>query len=426
MRIIKRFFILLLLELIMLVFLYDHLPSAWKMRKEVLHETHLGSEIIIENIANDHVLITAKKFEDEATQEVELQDAAGATYSVTWLAGNEIMISAQLRIRSAKDDIEVMIYNHALSENPINFEVNDLLKNQQANKQPSKQPQTSQEPQEEPKEEPQPSNPISSILAGSAPEVYAVTTFTKDSQLQSMASKGMAKPSSPDTNNDALYHEANGTMYDIKIEAGNVFVTQNQGVDWISVPIQGIRLQDSWLYYYRMGDQSYYIDSDIILIGFAQAYEQPHLIYSDDHGATWKDILIDCGTTQIIQISIGKQTDGTLQIAMLSEDQQVFYGTSSDGVTWNFEQPVVTGEVFSDLYSMALMSDGAIFITKYQDCAMSFDHGRRYYHLRDLAPDIARAIDVQQIPYEEDGTYCIPLQDGQVAKSRDGTQWTIE
>lgn len=255
--------------------------------------------------------------------------------------------------------------------------------------------------------------------------VAAVKEISSASDIEEAMANTPAKPQSGETSDEGVYHTSDGLRYDMKIEAGNVSVTLDKGTSWISVPVGGGKLQDFWLSYYRMGNQSFTIDDQIIIISYAQKYYQPHILVSNDKGKSWQDIRIDCGSTNIDQISLGKASDGGYRIAMMSGDI-MFTGTSSDGIDWKFNDPVVSQESLKEgMYSMALMKDGTIMITSYGDVAISKDNGKTYSHLKDIDLSIAQQIDFNQMAYDEDGTYCVPLING-IAKSKDGVTWSVE
>lgn len=415
MKIFRNFQILLIVELLCIGLLYFNLPDDWKQSKALFHMESLGREISVSAQGENAILITAEKGAVSASQEVEVSDVAHVVLRGDWIEDDVHSYDALIQVRTSTEYQEVSV---DFSGSMIFFHINKLTEHTDANKQPN-------EPQEETPTQPSqpPLNTLSSLPSGSAPIVASLTQIYKDSDIVEMSATTAAKPGPGDSGNANLYHNPEGSMYDIKIEAGAVYVTQNTGVDWIPVPMEGIRIQDSWLYYYRMGNQSFQINENDILIGFAQTHAQPHVIISKDHGKSWYDVLFDCGAKDIIQMAIAPLPAGGYQLAMLTRDSEVLYGSSEDGLDWTFATPYMSGEVFTDLYSFALMSDGVMFITKYEDSAITFDYGKTFLHLRDLAPEIAHEMDVLYMPYEEQGTYCIPLKDGTIAKSKDGMHW---
>ena len=63
----------------------------------------------------------------------------------------------------------------------------------------------------------------------------------------------------------------------LKITDGIVFVSKDSQ-NWIEVPVHPKDLQDFWLPYLRMGEQSYYMDEERILLTYTPSKQQPHFV----------------------------------------------------------------------------------------------------------------------------------------------------
>ena len=77
----------------------------------------------------------------------------------------------------------------------------------------------------------------------------------------------------------------------LKITDGIVSVSKDSQ-NWIEVPVHPKDLQDFWLPYLRMGEQSYYMDEERILLAYTPSKQQPHLLVRNQANI-WQDITFD-------------------------------------------------------------------------------------------------------------------------------------
>lgn len=223
------------------------------------------------------------------------------------------------------------------------------------------------------------------------------------------------------------YHQPNGKQYDLKIEAGVVSFTLNGGTSWTTIPISSSQIQDFWLTYYRLGDQSYYIDENVILILCKQEDENLNLIVSTDKGQSYNVVEIDLKNYGLEQAAITISEDGGYRMALLVQSCVLYTATSLDGISWTFNEPSIWSEPFVSVYGMSLMKNGMIFITEYDDCSISMDDGKTFASLKDNEPQFASQIDFNYLPYQqEDGTYVIVLKNQKIATSTNGIEWKQE
>lgn len=410
MKILKHFLIGFLVEALMLTGLYLWLPK--QEDQNILASNQQGNQEIVVTRSNDEtVTISAKQSEMKKERDFTTFDEKKLSAEITWTDAQNAKVTIKSKDQelydvSVKFDTDKIVIRNGENDPLVSYEETAKLQKEQEQKARKEA--------------------IKKIEKMSAPSVALIKDITKDSDIEDASASTPAKPQAPITEeqNAQIQHGDDGALYDMKIESGKVSVTLDGGTNWVDVPIHGSRLQDYWLNFYRMGNQSYYIDADIIMIAYCENYMQPHIIVSKDQGKTWKDIRIDSEASGISQISIAKDKDQTYRIAMMAGDYIMFTGTSNDGINWTFDKPSGNDiEKRSTMYSMALMKDGTIFITSFDDCLISKDHGKTYTSLKEIAPIIAQQINYQLIPYDEDGTYCIPLKNGKVAKSKDGTNW---
>lgn len=355
----------------------------------------------IEIIGSGSVLRTIKTFQMEAERDLSAE--------ITWSSAKQAVVNI---ISKSKSRPLIKIY--------IDFSDTDISIYEKSDTTDRKSEETKGKQTEETRE------PAILPEGIGVPVVSMVKDVKEASDIEDKTSTSPAKPPSGETTDDQVNHPDEGRHYDMKIEAGNVYVTLDYGSSWIKTPVNGDRLQDFWLSFYRMGDQSFYIDDDIIMISYTQKYKQPHILVSTDKGISWKDIRIDCGTSNILQIAVAEDGQGGYRIAMMADSKVMFTGMSTNGIDWRFNEPVAANENTSEgMYSMSVMRDGTILITTYQDVAISKDNGKSYTHLKELDSTIAVLVDTSKISYDHNGVYCIPLTDG-VAKSRDGETWMVE
>mgnify|MGYP000305550268 FL=1 len=85
----------------------------------------------------------------------------------------------------------------------------------------------------------------------------------------------------------------------LKITDGIVFVSKDSQ-NWIEVPVHPKDLQDFWLPYLRMGEQSYYMDEERILLAYTPSKQQPHLLVRNQANI-WQDITFDVDGLSIMQ-----------------------------------------------------------------------------------------------------------------------------
>lgn len=413
MKIVRNWIIAFVVELLVVISIFLLVPAApeAKQENELYLESYHGRysvEVSSQDESNRIKVLgsngTAQEYETFVIRHMD-----EAYVDIKWVSEQEAMIYVQ---RGNQEIIKTICVKFSDTGAKIQIYPVSMNENDQTEEIPA---------QQEPVKEEEASVPD----AIQTPAVVSIQKITSTSDIEEVMAYTPAKPQSGETSNESVYHTEDGVQYDMKIEAGNVSVTLDHGASWISVPVVGGKLQDFWLTYYRMGNQSFYIDDQIIMISYAQKYYQPHIIVSNDKGKSWQDIRIDCGSTNIDQISLSKASDGGYRIAMMSGNV-MFTGTSFDGVQWSFLKPVASLESLREgMYSMALMKDGTILITSYGDVAISKDNGKTYSHLKEIHPAIAEQIDYDQIAYDEDGTYCVPLKNG-IAKSKEGTTWNLE
>ena len=410
MKILKHFLVVFLVEALLLGALFIWMPK--QKNSNILASESKGENTIVLTKSNEEtVTITAKNKETTKERDFTIFDEKKLSADIEWKNAQ----SAQVKIIGKNQDLyDVTVTFNGNKIEIRNGENDPLISYEETMK-------LQKEQEKKAKEE-----AMKKIEKMSAPTIALVKDITKDSDIENGYASTPAKPQAPITEeqNAQVNHGDDGALYDMKIEAGKVMVTLDGGGHWVNVPVNGSRLQDYWLTFYRMGNQSYYIDADMIMIAYCEKYQQPHIIMSKDQGKTWKDIRIDCESAGISQISIAKDKNHTYRIAMMSGDYLMFTGTSTDGINWTFDKPSGNDiEKASTMYSMALMKDGTILVTSFDDCLISKDHGKTYTSLKEINPIIAQQINHQLIPYDEDGTYCIPLKNGKVAKSKDGTNW---
>ena len=409
MKILKHFLVVFLVEALLLGALFIWMPK--QKNSNILASESKGENTIVLTKSNEEtVTITAKNKETTKERDFTIFDEKKLSADIEWKNAQ----SAQVKIIGKNQDLyDVTVTFNGNKIEIRNGENDPLISYEETMKLQKEQEKKAKEA-------------MKKIEKMSAPTIALVKDITKDSDIENGYASTPAKPQAPITEeqNAQVNHGDDGALYDMKIEAGKVMVTLDGGGHWVNVPVNGSRLQDYWLTFYRMGNQSYYIDADMIMIAYCEKYQQPHIIMSKDQGKTWKDIRIDCESAGISQISIAKDKNHTYRIAMMSGDYLMFTGTSTDGINWTFDKPSGNDiEKASTMYSMALMKDGTILVTSFDDCLISKDHGKTYTSLKEINPIIAQQINYQLIPYDEDGTYCIPLKNGKVAKSKDGTNW---
>lgn len=410
MKILKHFLVVFLVEALLLGVLFIWMPKQ-KNSNILASESKGENTIVLTKLNEETVTITAKNKETTKERDFTIFDEKKLSADIEWKNAQ----SAQVKIIGKNQDLYDVTVTFNGKEIEIRNGENDPLISYEETMKLQK------EQEKKAKEE-----AMKKIEKMPAPTIALVKDITKDSDIENGYASTPAKPQAPITEeqNAQANHGDDGALYDMKIEAGKVMVTLDGGGHWGNVPVNGSRLQDYWLTFYRMGNQSYYIDADMIMIAYCEKYQQPHIIMSKDQGKTWKDIRIDCESAGISQISIAKDKNHTYRIAMMSGDYLMFTGTSTDGINWTFDKPSGNDiEKASTMYSMALMKDGTILVTSFDDCLISKDHGKTYTSLKEINPIIAQQINYQLIPYDEDGTYCIPLKNGKVAKSKDGTNW---
>lgn len=410
MKILKHFLVVFLVEALLLGALFIWMPK--QKNSNILASESKGENTIVLTKSNEEIVtITAKNKETTKERDFTIFDEKKLSADIEWKNAQ----SAQVKIIGKNQDLyDVTVTFNGKEIEIRNGENDPLISYEETMK-------FQEEQEKKAKEE-----AMKKIEKMPAPTIALVKDITKDSDIENGYASTPAKPQAPITEeqNAQVNHGDDGALYDMKIEAGKVMVTLDGGGHWVNVPVNGSRLQDYWLTFYRMGNQSYYIDADMIMIAYCEKYQQPHIIMSKDQGKTWKDIRIDCESAGISQISIAKDKNHTYRIAMMSGDYLMFTGTSTDGINWTFDKPFGNDiEKASTMYSMALMKDGTILVTSFDDCLISKDHGKTYTSLKEINPIIAQQINYQLIPYDEDGTYCIPLKNGKVAKSKDGTNW---
>lgn len=416
MKLLRNGLLAILAEVLILSVIFLNAPVPIKEVKSELNYSYLknGRQLTVEKSNNDGIRVFAFEGEGEITSEIyTLGKLDGLRTEALWVSSNKAVI----KIKNKKDEILKTIYVMFSEEEDtvVISDKKDLIN-------PELIPSKEEENKETEAEIPAQQETTSPNTTGK-PVVAYVKEIKKDEDIDATYATSPAKPQSPETNDEQVNHAADQKKYDLKIEAGVVSVTVDHGSTWIKAPISGSRLQDFWLTYYRMGNQSYYLDDSIMMIAFAQKYMQPDIIVSTDQGATWQDVKLDCGNVTINQISIAPNREGGYRIALMTNSQVMLNGTSSNGIDWTFEEPIAFSENMESMLSMALMSDGTILTTTYGDVAISKDHGKTYTHLKDINPALAKSIDHTQLPYEEDGMYCIPLNNGAVAKSKDGVDW---
>lgn len=409
MKIVRNWILAFLVELIVIIGIFIvMLAPEKKQESAVLAESYHGQYYVeVSKEESGRIKVYGSNGAAEEYESFTIRHLDMASLEIKWVSRQEVLVYVkdanqevikEICVKFSDTGAKIQIYN-------VTFQESD---------------QTEQNESTIPKE---PEVVVPDDV--STPMVAAVKEISSASDIEEVMAYTPAKPQSGDTSDESVYHIADGVQYDMKIEAGNVSVTLDKGASWISVPVGGGKLQNFWLSYYRMGNQSFYLDDQIIMISYAQKYYQPHILVSSNKGKSWQDIRIDCGSTSIDQISLGKASDGGYRIAMMS-GSIMFTGTSSDGIDWKFHEPVASQESLSEgMYSMALMKDGTIMITSYGDVAISKDNGKTYSHLKDIDPAIAEQIDFNQMAYDEDGTYCVPLNNG-IAKSKEGVTWSVE
>lgn len=410
MKILKHFLVGFLIEALILAGLYLWLPK--QEDQNILASDKQGDyEIVATRLNDETVTISAKHLENKQERDFTTFDEQKLSVEITWTDAQIAKVKIKSKDQELYDitvtfDTDKIVIRNGKNDPLVSYEETAKLQKEQEQKAKK--------------------DAIKKIEKMSAPSVALIKDITKDSDIEDASASTPAKPQSPITEeqNAQVQHGDDGALYDMKIESGKVSITLDGGANWVDVPIHGSRLQDYWLNFYRMGNQSYYIDADIIMISYCEKYLQPHIIMSKDQGKTWKDIRIDSEASGISQISIAKDKNQTYRIAMMAGDYVMFTGTSRDGINWTFDKPSGNDiEKVSTMYSMALMKDGTILITSFDDCLISKDHGKTYTRLKEIAPIIAQQINYELIPYDEDGTYCIPLKNGKVAKSKDGANW---
>lgn len=410
MKILKHFLVVFVIEAVLLGALFVWMPK--QSNSNVLKsDTKNGNTVIVTKTNEETVNITAKNKATNKERDFTIFDEKKLSIDIKW-----------------KDDqiaqVNIVGKDQELYDITVTFNENDIEIRNGDNDPLISYEETLKLQQEQ--EEKAGKEAVKQAEKMAAPTIALVKDITKDSDIEDEASRIPAKPQAPITEeqNASVNHGDDGALYDMKIEAGKVSVTLDGGANWIEVPVNGSRLQDYWLTFYRMGNQSYYIDADMIMIAYCEKYLQPHIIMSNDQGKTWKDIRIDTEASGISQISIAKDKDQTYRIAMMAGDYLMFTGTSMDGIVWDFDKPSGNDiKKASTMYSMALMKDGTILVTSFDDCLVSKDHGKTYTSLKEIEPIIAQQINYELIPYDEDGTYCIPLKNGKVARSKDGVTW---
>lgn len=411
MKIVRNWIIAFVVELLAVICVFLMAPAVKdKQESELFLESYHGRYYVKVSSQDDsnRIKVLGSNGSAQEYETFTIRRMEDASVDIKWVSEEEAMVYVQsehqeiirtICVKFSDSGTKIQIY-------PVSINENDQTEETPAQQEPVKE------------EEATVSDEIHTPVVASIQEIVSA------SDIEEVMAYTPAKPQSGDTSDESVYHIADGVQYDMKIEAGNVSVTLDKGASWISVPVGGGKLQDYWLSYYRMGNQSFTIDDEIIMISYAQKYYQPHIIVSTNKGKNWQDIRIDCGSTNIDQISLAKASDGGYLIAMMSGNV-MFTGTSSDGIQWSFHEPVASSKSLREgMYSMALMKDGTILVTSYGDVAISKDHGKTYSHLKDIDPAIAEQIDYNQIAYEEDGTYCVPLING-IAKSKDGVTWSI-
>lgn len=225
-----------------------------------------------------------------------------------------------------------------------------------------------------------------------------------------------------------------GKTMDLMIENGHVQITGDGGANWQALAVAPSLLQDAWLPYLRMGEQSYYADEHCALVAVLGDDGQPHLYVSDQTGR-WQDIAFTL-EQRVMQMSISRAEEGTFYLLMVTQDGFVTLGSSSDAKDWTFTTPAYFADAAStctsmNIYGAALMRDGTILMVTWKlDCAISTDGGAHFtYLLQDLLGIDPMAgderVSTTQLPYEdEQGRYCVPLSDGSLLVHTDAETWT--
>lgn len=411
MKIIRHWIILLLVEFLALTTISLLAPSKTPSNPKV-EESNINTSssygeysVSIEEYGERGIKIIASESQKESVEATYQMKLAGVKSNIHWMNPSYVVITIQDQ-------------NDTISSYQVLFYEDKPAEILEGNTQPTIEEPQQKEPETKPEVTPSSPSDIS------IPEVTSVKVITSDADIEDSYANAPAKPQSSQTNDEQINHASDDKQYDLKIESGIVSITLDHGMTWKQVPIKASRMQDFWLTYYRMGNQSYYIDDSMIMIAFAQKYMQPHIIVSMDQGTTWKDVQINCGSASIQQISINVSKDGGYIITMMTAHSMI-HGTSSNGEDWKFTKPISYQEDFSGMYSMALMSDGTLLIPSFRDVAISKDDGKTFTHLKDLDASLAEKVAYDQTIYEENGMYCIPLQNGSIAKSKDGITWII-
>lgn len=248
--------------------------------------------------------------------------------------------------------------------------------------------------------------------------------------LSTTAMEGADTPAETDAQ---IERAPDGSRVDLMIENGHVHITGDGGASWLAVPVLPGTLQDYWLPYLRMGEQSYYADEEIALVAALGEDGQPHL-YVGDRLGSWQDV---CYTLdqQVLQMSIARDTDGTFRLLMVTQGGFVTLGSSRDAYEWTFTQPAYFADAASssstmNIYGASLMRDGTILMVTWKlDCAISTDGGQHFtYLLQDhmgIDPmETSDRISTSQLPYEDEaGRYCVEMSDGSSLVSTDGEHW---
>ena len=102
------------------------------------------------------------------------------------------------------------------------------------------------------------------------------------SVLSTTAMEGADTPAETDAQ---IERAPDGSRVDLMIENGHVHITGDGGASWLAVPVLPGTLQDYWLPYLRMGEQSYYEDEEIALVAALGEDGQPHLYVGDRLGS---------------------------------------------------------------------------------------------------------------------------------------------
>lgn len=248
--------------------------------------------------------------------------------------------------------------------------------------------------------------------------------------LSKTAMEGADTPAETDAQ---IERSPDGSRVDLMIENGHVHITGDGGASWLAVPVSPGTLQDYWLPYLRMGEQSYYADEEIALVAALGEDGQPHL-YVADRSDTWQDVCFSLDQ-QVLQMSIARDTDGTFRLLMVTQGGFVTLGSSRDAYEWTFTQPAYFADAASssstmNIYGASLMRDGTILMVTWKlDCAISTDGGQHFtYLLQDhmgIDPmETSDRIRTSQLPYEDEaGRYCVEMSDGSSLVSTDGEHW---